>query len=254
MVEVDLEDRIAHEGQFFAAGCHVHHAVSRRVPPRHARRHALGHLHRLIELDDVFAVDLHEGRGRLAQGGRHGVRHHRLAEVRILPERHFPGRHVNAHVRAQPGLDAGNVQAADVVHVHVRDHDVGNRGQVDTGRFQAHHRAAGAREIFETVAHAGVDQDQPVAAAHQRDIQRPVEHVTLQETAVEPCVALGFADVGRHGGGGQRQHAVADQHDVELAHAHGVAGRHEFACLLPAEPGDDRPHIASCFAHFQSSS
>jgi hypothetical protein len=36
------------------------------------------------------------------------------------------------HVRAQFGLDAIHVQAPDVIHVHMRNHDVGDRSQAST--------------------------------------------------------------------------------------------------------------------------
>ncbi|MNV50618.1 hypothetical protein D3C71_1426380 [compost metagenome] len=219
----------------------------------HARGHACGNFHGLAELHDVLAVELHEPCRRLAQRGRHRFWHHRLAEVRILPELHFRGRHVDAHVRAQLGLDASHVQPADVIHVHMGNHDIGDRCEVDASRFQAQHRATGAREVFETVAHARIDQDQAVTAAHERDIQRPVEHVTLQEAIIEPFVAVRFAHVGGHRGSRQRQNAIADQQDIDVTHAHGVAGRHELAEAFLANVGDDRLHIMDCFAHFHSS-
>ena len=253
MIEAHFENHVADERQLFALGSNVHDAVSRRVAARHARGDACGDFHGPIERHDVVAVELHEPGSRLAQRGRHRFRHHRPAEIRVLPELHFRRGHVDTHVRAQLGLDAIHVQPADVIHVHVRDHDVGDRRQIDAGRFQAQHRATGTREVLETVAHARVDQDQAVAAAYQRDVQRPVEHVTLQETMVEPLVAVGFADVGGHGGGRQRQDAIADQHDVDVADAHGVAGRYEFAGIAFADVGGNRLHVAGCSAHFQES-
>ena len=115
-----------------------------------------------------------------------------------------------------------------MIHVHVGDDDVRHGREIDADGLQPRGELAGAREARELRAHPGVDEDGLVAAAHDEHVQRPVEFIGRQEHVIEPVRQVGRIGVRGHRRGGQRQHAVADHHHVNVADLQRVTGRHQF--------------------------
>ena len=125
-----------------------------------------------------------------------------MGEIGLLPEFDLGGRHMDAQVRTQPFLHPFDQQPADVVHVHMGQHEVGDGAEIDAGGFQPFDQLARSRQVQVRVKpQSGIDKDGLFAAAHHHHVQRPVERVGRQEHIMQPFRPHGRIDiVGQHGG------------------------------------------------------
>lgn len=137
VVETDREDGVAGEGQPVAAGCQPDHAVARRVAAGAADDHPWRDLMFVLEQPQMAAIFLREAfcGGAERVGGALG--HVDLAEVRRFPGLDLGGSDMDPQIRAQLLLDPFDQQPADMVHVHMRQHDIRDRCEVDTGSGKA---------------------------------------------------------------------------------------------------------------------
>ena len=89
-------------------------------------------------------------------------------------------------------------QPANVIHVHVGQHHVGDGSEIDAGGLEPVDHVTGLRQ-GELHPHPGVDQYGLAAATHHDHVQRPVERVRRQEIVFQPGRPDGrFGIVGQH--------------------------------------------------------
>jgi len=173
------------------------------------------------------AVDIHELPGRCPKHVRDRRGHVGAREIRRRPERDFGRADVDPHVGTQAVFHILDKQSADVVHVHVGDHHIGDGRQLDPGSLQAPRELPGTRETGELPAQSGVDQQRLLAAAHHQHVQRPIERIRAEVHILEPGGTGGRVGIGRHGRGRQRQHAIADHQHIDVANLERIARRHQ---------------------------
>ncbi len=96
-------------------------------------------------------------------------------------------------------LDTGDEQATNVIHVHVRQHNVGDRREIDAGTLHSFDQLSGSRQVQIGVgSQACIDEDGLAAATHHDGIERPIESVWRQEHVVHPGstgFGVGMADL-----------------------------------------------------------
>ena len=224
LVETYGQDGVAGEREALAAGCQTDHAVPGSVAPGAMDAHPRRDLMRLLEGPQMAAIRLREPFGRGSQRVREARRHGGEGEIGCFPERDLGGRHVDPQVGPQPFLDPVDEESADMVHVHVRQHHVGHRCQIDSARFQTFDQLAGSRQIQVRIQpEPGIDEDGLPAAPHQNGIQRPVECVRRQEHVVQPCRPNRRVGIVSEHGRRKGQDPIADDQHVDLADAHRVS-------------------------------
>ncbi len=82
-----------------------------------------------------------------------------------------------------------------MVHVQVRQDDVGHRTEIDVRGLQSLGQLAGPLEVRELPSNPSVEEDGPAAAAHHDRVQRPLEHVRRQKHVLHPVRPAGRIDV-----------------------------------------------------------
>ena len=70
-----------------------------------------------------------------------------MGEIGRLPELDLGGRHVDPQVSTQPILHPVDEQSANMIHVHVGEHDVGYGRKIDAGGLQSLDQLPGARQV-----------------------------------------------------------------------------------------------------------
>ncbi len=74
-----------------------------------------------------------------------------------------------------------------MIHVHMRNHDIGYRSQINTGCGQPFHQLPCPGQVKIGVEpQSRIDENSLVAATHHHYIQRPVERILGQEHIVQP--------------------------------------------------------------------
>ena len=93
---------------------------------------------------------------------------------------------MDSHVRPQPAPQPVGEQPANVVHVRVGEHHVGQGCGIDAGGHQSRSQPPGPREVRVLHSYSSVDEHGPAAATHHAHVQPTLEHVREQEYVFEP--------------------------------------------------------------------
>jgi hypothetical protein len=91
---------------------------------------------------------------------------------------------VDPQVRTQLLLHPVDEQPADVVHVQVGQHHVGQVRKIDAGGLQSMAQLPRLRQV-RVQPGPGVDEDSLAAAPHHDHVQRPIEHFRRQHQLVD---------------------------------------------------------------------